>query len=529
MKSMTFLCGMCALFFLLLVTFIGVPPAVAITPTALDNYIAEPHPGFAYTLVNTINGANYTAYVYDMTSHYWRNSSEVSNTEWWHWLTIVVPTTVNYTKAMLFLDTPLGGVGFNRYGPYELRGNIPTQVHPILVEMATATNSIVVQCQMIPNQQIKFLDDPKDMWRHEDDLLAYSWKKFFDTYDDGLPTDDYWPAQLPMTKATVRSMDAAQTICQQTLSKTIDGFVVSGISKRGWTAWLAACVDPRVVAIAPMVFDALNLQTSFLHHHEILGGWSWPVMPYVNEGIMDRLGTPEAQLLMNIIDPYEYLDRLTLPKYIINSAGDPFFLPDSSHFYWDDLQGPKWLRYCQNTNHNLNADSFQALEAFYWAILTNTSLPIFIPGKLCDGSLFTWSLTGQVTSAKLWQANNPNARDFRHDIIGSAYTDTAANYYGWGFFASEVPYPALGWTAYFMELTYSNGGPQPYKFSTQVEIVLAGDVDGDLNVDNDDLAILESHLGMTSGANRTLGDMDGDHDVDADDRTILMNNFGKGN
>ncbi len=516
----------CALFGLLLLATIGLNPALAFTPTALDSYIAEPHPGFAYTLVNTINGGNYTAYVYDMTSHSWRNSTEVSNPEWWHWLTIVVPNTVNYTKALLYLDTPLGGVGFNRFGPNELRGNPPTSVHPLLVEMATATNSIVVQCQMVPNQQLRFLDEPGTVYRHEDALLAYSWKKFFDTYDDGLPTDDYWPAQLPMTKTVVRAMDAAQAICQAQ-SHPLDGFVVSGMSKRGWAAWLAACVDSRVVAIAPLVIDTLNVQAAFQHHYDVLGSWSWAVQPYVDAGIMDRLGTPEAQLLMNIIDPYEYLDRLTLPKYIVNSAGDPFFLPDSSHFYFDDLQGPKWLRYCQNTNHNLNTDAFQGLEGFYWSILTNTTLPTYLTVKADDGSLFVWSLSGTVTSAKLWQANNPTAQDFRNEIIGNAYTDTTADYWGWGLFSAEVPYPALGWTAYYIELTYSNAGPQPYKFSTQVEIVLAGDVDGDLDVDDDDLAILEANIGMTD-AWRCDGDMDGDYDVDEDDLTILMNNYGKG-
>ena len=40
-----------------------------------------------------------------------------------------------------------------------------------------------------------------------------------------------------------------------------------------------------------------------------------------------------------------YLDRLTMPKLLINSGGDEFFLPDDNHYFWNDLPGEKFLRY----------------------------------------------------------------------------------------------------------------------------------------------------------------------------------------
>lgn len=40
----------------------------------------------------------------------------------------------------------------------------------------------------------------------------------------------------------------------------VEKFLVSGASKRGWTAWLVGGVDDRVVAIAPIVMDMLNFQ-----------------------------------------------------------------------------------------------------------------------------------------------------------------------------------------------------------------------------------------------------------------------------
>ena len=43
----------------------------------------------------------------------------------------------------------------------------------------------------------------------------------------------------------------------------VDQFFVAGGSKRGWTTWTTAVVDPRVVAIVPMVIAFLIIQRRF--------------------------------------------------------------------------------------------------------------------------------------------------------------------------------------------------------------------------------------------------------------------------
>src|SRR5688572_31830930 len=46
---------------------------------------------------------------------------------------------------------------------------------------------------------------------------------------------------------------------------------------------------------------------------------------YQEMGIMNWQDTPEYAALMKIEEPYEYRGRLTLPKLVINSAGDQFW------------------------------------------------------------------------------------------------------------------------------------------------------------------------------------------------------------
>ncbi len=35
---------------------------------------------------------------------------------------------------------------------------------------------------------------------------------------------------------------------------------------------------------------------------------------------------------------------MTMPKLVVNSGGDEFFLPDDNYYFWDDLPGKKFLR-----------------------------------------------------------------------------------------------------------------------------------------------------------------------------------------
>ena len=432
--------------------------------TPLDDYVNTIDPISDWTLHSTIPGAGYTAYVLDLTSQNWRSSSEVTTTQWQHWLTVVKPDTVSYDQAVLFI----GGGDNSDAAP--IAGSPEVFIGSLT---ATLTNSVVAYLSMVPNQPLSFVGDSETN-RSEDSLIAYSWDKYMQSYIGGTP-DNYWPAQLPMTKSATQAMTAVQEFCATPTggSLTVDNFTVSGGSKRGWTTWLAAAVDPRVTAIAPMVIDVLNVAESMTHHHDTYGFWSSAVGDYVDMGVMDHVNTPEFQSLMDIIDPYAYRDRLTMPKYIINSTGDEFFLPDSSQFYFDDLSGDNYLRYVPNTSHSLQQEIFDVLEGlilFHQAQVAGLDLPDFSWTLEDDGSI-TIDTADTPMEVNLWQATNPDARDFRLDTIGQAWSSSLLTDEGGGIYIADVLTPSEGWTAFFAELTFDIGLAAPIKFTTQVMVV----------------------------------------------------------
>jgi PhoPQ-activated pathogenicity-related protein len=442
-------------FFLLLVFC----AAVHAQQTALDRYIARPDASYQWKVLTSshIDGENgYQVTVLELTSQTWRKAEEVDRTVWKHSLTIIKPDRVTTSKALLFI-----GGGSNR----EMMPANPAARAMLAVE----TNSVVAELGMVPNQPL-FFSDSKEKGRTEDDLIAYSRVKQMAT------KDDEWLVRLAMVKSGVRAMDAVQEFLASEAGGRvkIDQFVVSGGSKRGWTTWLVAAVDKRVIAIIPTVIDALNSEAITKHHYEAYGFFSPALKDYVNHGIFPgKIGTPEYEAILAIEDPYNYRhrDRLKIPKFLINASGDQFFLPDNSQFYFKDLEGEKYLRYVPNAKHDLaGSDARESLQVFYQSILSGKPRPRFTSHKEKDGTLVV-EVTDQPREVLLWQATNPKARDFRIDTIGKAYTSSVLQPVSKKKYVARVPNPTAGYTAFFIELVYDSGGRLPFKFSSEVSVV----------------------------------------------------------
>ena len=428
--------------------------ALALTgaETGLDKYVKAPDPAYKFELVKTIPGAGFTTYVIDLTSQQWRTAAEVNRPVWKHWLTIVRPDEVKGTTGLLFIG---GG---------SVTAAAPEKPNPLYVDMATSTHSVVAELSGIPNEPLLFAGETKS--RNEDQIIAYTWVKYLKT------GDETWPLRMPMTKAAVRAMDTVTAFAGTATGGgvKVERFFVAGASKRGWTTWTTAAVDKRVMGISPLVIDLLNMTPSFEHHFQAYGAYSEAINDYIEMGLMKVTNTPEYAALMRLVEPFSYRDRYTMPKLIINAAGDQYFLPDSSQFYFDRLPGEKYLRYVPNTNHSLaNSDARESLTAFYDAVIHDRPRPKFswIFGKNGDIEV---TCADQPSEVKMWAANNPDKRDFRLMTIGPAYKSTVLTARNKNVYIAHPDQPAKGWTAYFVELTFPSGTKYPFKFTTAVRV-----------------------------------------------------------
>src|SRR6185369_15302798 len=121
-------------------------------------------------------------------------------------------------------------------------------------------------------------------------------------------------------------------------------------------------------------------------------------------------------------------------------------------------------------DHSLrNSDARESMLAYYQALLNGTPRPKFTWNFEANGDIRV-NTKEKPSAVKLWQANNPEHRDFRLETLGPVYQSsdlapTKSNEY-----IAHVDKPAKGWTAYFVELTYPSGGKYPFKFTTAVRV-----------------------------------------------------------
>ncbi|CAE7661805.1 aprA [Symbiodinium microadriaticum] len=184
------------------------------------------------------------------------------------------------------------------------------------------------------------------------------------------------------------------------LGVQLDYYGVAGASKRGWTTWDVGAVDPtRVMAIVPIVLDAINFVDVEHHQWRSYGGWSWALNDYYEMNIMTRLDTPEMVLLQEEEDPFFYKHRLTMPKLVVNAVLDEFQQPATGIFEIVPAIGT-WLEYLLER---------ATVPTFSWTI-----------DEASGEIVATLDGEGSVHKASMWWAyscgNNPDGvkrRDFR--------------------------------------------------------------------------------------------------------------------
>ena len=438
----------------LLMISLSLPKSADAAETALDRYVARPDPNYAYTLYHTQDDAAYVAYFLKMTSQQWRSTSEVDRTLWEHEVMIVIPRfgLDSTDTAVLLIDGGSNG------------GTLMNEVDPAVGAAAVTTGAVLALVRQVPNQPLYFADEA-GVGRKEDEILAYSLDKALDT------GDPEWAVHVAMTKAAVRAMDTVQNFAASK-GKTIDDFLVIGGSKRGWTTWLTAAVDSRIRAIVPASIDMPNLARQFIHHWESYGFYAPALNDYAAFNLPCRMQTPEGKALAQVIDPYAYRDRYTMPKLILNASGDQFFTSDSSRFYYAGLPGLKWLRYTPNVDHFQGVDTIVAALPWIDDILDNKTSPQLTWTREDNGTLRI-ATTTTPKQVKLWQATNPKARDFRLESIGPVWASQILKPAADGTYVGTVPQPSSGWTAFLIEATFATAGVlEPDQiYSTGIQII----------------------------------------------------------
>ena len=417
--------------------------------TSMSDYIESTKNEFSYDIQEVIYEENWTGYHIKMISGEWLDSKKVDQVEWWHYVDIIIPKQTTSSTGIMFID---GGEKSDDYFRLDAQS----------IGNAIKTESVIVNVSNIPFQPLNFLSSEQDSFE-EDDLIAFAWNKFLK--QGAKQKDVEWLPRFPMTRAIVRAMDLAQEIVLQN-DIVVKDFVVSGASKRGWTAWTTAAVDSRVKAVVPMVIDMLNLVPSFENHYRSYGEFSPAVQEYVNYNIQDWLGTEEFKVLMSYIEPFSFIDKFTMPKYIINAGSDEFFSTDSWRFYYDKLPGEKIIRYVPNKNHSLDGRYLtEDLVSYFYRVINDIEIPS-LSWNLSDNKLIAELDYDGEYDVSVWTAKNDNGRDFRLWEEGELWEETSLGKLANNKYELNVSSNLKGYKATMIEFTIDPESEFPLIIST---------------------------------------------------------------
>lgn len=408
--------------------------ATTVSAADLAEYVQKTDESYKYEVLNKARIGPCDAQVIKLTSQTWRGI------DWWHYLSILTPDNAKQTdKAVLFISG-----GSQQSKPPGADSNNAK----LLAGLAYQAGCPIAILNQVPNQ-------PLINNLYEDNLIAFTYHKYL------LGGEDNWPLLQPMVKSAVRAMDCTQQYLKESHQHTINGFIVSGASKRGWTTFLTAAVDKRVIAIAPMVIDVLNMQEQMKHQLKSYGAFSNQIRPYLKYNIPQRMETPRGQELLKLVDPYSYRKVLTMPKLILLGTNDAYWNVDSSSLYFPGLPNPKHLLYIPNRGHGLGPSIAPTLAAFFKTTLEGNKLDRYAWER--DNTTLRAKWDGDAT-VRLWQANSEN-RDFRKSTFSSSVLT------GDGAIELEMEQPESGFRVYSLELIRKTKEGLPYSTFSEMHVI----------------------------------------------------------
>lgn len=320
--------------------------------------------------------------------------------------------------------------------------------------VARAAGLRVAILNSVPNQPIFGL--------REDALIAYTFERYL------LEGGADWPLLFPMVQSVLSAMDAISALAQEFWGGNVQGFILAGASKRGWTTYLTAAVDSRVLGIIPIVFDFLNIPAQLARQEELLGGPSPKLQDYTARGLTTLADpSPQAVKLVFLVDPYSYRHAYTMPKLVVVGANDPYWVTDATALYWPGLPEPKLLHVVPNVGHNviLGDGVLSTVAAFARLVAQNRDLPQ-IQNSLrfaADGVKLSVHTDWPVKEAWLWMA------EFTLPDLDRARWRAQTLSGGEGAFAANLQKNS-GYLGFFAELVFEIDGLQ-LRSSTPIRIL----------------------------------------------------------
>jgi len=474
----------------------------------LDTYMNKPDPHYGWfdTGERVKMALGGTGYLLNVTSQAWRNEDEAyvehndgfRTSVWSHQVLVIVPDKLKIRNKAAIYNT--GGCNEHPGIPKA------TDEEPLFMNaVSEQTGAITVALFQIPNCHMVYPSDPSGKRRSEDAMIAWAWKEFMDS------GDPEWLPHLPMAKAVMKAMQAVQEFTTQESIAEIDGWLVAGASKRGWTTWMVGAANcpscPNVEALAPIVPIVPNLREGVHHMWRAYGGFSFAFNDYTAVNFTTQIDSDGIKELFKICDPMAYISRLEkIPKTVVCSSDDEFMMMEWTANWFDDFNknGEMNLWIGANVEHSM-ATGVVGLEK----TLGNYANSVFLGGKRPKFSHNLDKTNGEITvQIPADQAHGKvvlrhghtlshKQRDFRwvsaategkdgndtcvaprvgpFSVMGSnaciqpiIWKGTTLNETSPGVYVAKIPTPKIGWVGAFVEVFFPSdtGLSTEYQFTT---------------------------------------------------------------
>ena len=418
-----------------------------ITPkTALQRYINNNDKTFKWEIKEEYKLGDLTAFDILLTSQNWREHV------WTHQLTIFVPNEVDYDGALLYIT---GGSVKDGLPNWKSKDDKRAKS---FAQIAQKNSAVVAIVRQTPNQ-------PLYDGLVEDQLISYTLHHF-------KADNDYsWPLLFPMVKTAIKAMDVVQEFSKEKLNTKISRFTVTGASKRGWTTWLTGANDKRVEAIAPMVIDVLNMPVSLDYQIEVWHEYSVQIEDYTKLEIPQSVNTESGNAITQMVDPYSYRAKLTMPKLIFIGTNDEYWPVDAIKNYITEIPGENYIHYVPNAGHDLGGgeQAFRALSAFWGRTLEKSDYKDCNYKISSDNTSATLTVNGSadgLLNAYIWSAGSDD-RDFRDEKWTSKKLDIKNKTE----VAYKITFPKNGFKAFYIDLEYADPKGGKYTKSSRMYVV----------------------------------------------------------